>query len=128
MSTSPRPIALLLVDDDPMTRRILCLVCSALEGVDVTEASNLAEVESLIRRGHHFDVAFVDLILDGERGDAVARYLRTCSSPCPSVVITGNADAVLQGALGESADFAAALPKPLTHTTIEAVLHDLSLR
>jgi DNA-binding response OmpR family regulator len=91
MSESSRSIAIVVVEDDPEVRNILCSGFVA-EKYEVFEASGSAELLDILER-HPIDLITLDLTLGTEDGLALARRIRS-SRNIPIVMITAKSDLV----------------------------------
>lgn len=122
----PSSCRILLVDDEEEIRFTLgCLLKT--EGYQVDTASG--HVDAIIRlQEAHYDLAFVDIMLNGESGIDVLHDIKAISPSTPVVMFTGNpqidsaAAAVRLGAF----DF---ILKPVRHETLFLIArHALSLK
>jgi two-component system phosphate regulon response regulator OmpR len=99
---------ILVVDDDrrvrSMLRRYLCE-----EGFIVTEAESGAAMRSAFEAGT-VDLVLLDLIMPGEDGFTLARYIRQCG-PTPIIMLTGKGD-VIDRVAGLEAGADDYIPKP----------------
>src|SRR5579864_6098297 len=81
----------LVVDDDPRIRRMLRRYLTD-EGFRVTDVdSGAAMRETLARNG--FDIVLLDVMIPGEDGLSLARYIRQ-SSQVPIIMLTGKSDVI----------------------------------
>src|SRR5438445_7558227 len=80
----------LLVDDDRRIRDLLSRFLSS-EGYRVTTASSASDARSK-RNGLHFDLLILDVMMPGETGFDLARFIRTSSS-VPIVMLTARHEA-----------------------------------
>jgi ribonuclease P protein subunit RPR2 len=118
----PRPIRVLVVDDDPA----LCEMLRAsleLEGITVAEAHNVIESESALLEGA-LDAIVLDIGLPGVDGVFYCERLR--ESPrtweIPIVAISGSEEA---GAQAVAAGASAFIPKPLDPLRLLATIEEL---
>ncbi|QHO78563.1 DNA-binding response regulator [Bradyrhizobium sp. CCBAU 051011] len=91
----PRQLAddaphLLLVDDDRRIRDLLSRFLSG-EGYRVTTASSATDARSKLL-GLHFDLLILDVMMPGETGFDLARFIRTSSS-VPIIMLTARHEA-----------------------------------
>lgn len=82
---SPLSARVLLVDDDHALREMLATALS-LRGADVTCARSAEEALAL---GGPFDIALIDMMLEGCRGDELLAALRKCGSVHAAMLVTG---------------------------------------
>ena len=92
--TPPRPADdaphLLLVDDDRRIRDLLSrFLCG--EGYRVTTATSAADARAKLL-GLHFDLLILDVMMPGETGFDLARFIRTTSS-VPIIMLTARHEA-----------------------------------
>jgi two-component system phosphate regulon response regulator OmpR len=92
---TPRQLAddaphLLLVDDDRRIRDLLSRFLSG-EGYRVTTASSATDARSKLL-GLHFDLLILDVMMPGETGFDLARFIRTSSS-VPIIMLTARHEA-----------------------------------
>ncbi|MBI3701931.1 MAG: response regulator transcription factor [Afipia sp.] len=76
---------LLLVDDDRRIRDLLSRFLAS-EGYRVTVAKSAADARAILQ-GLHFDLLILDVMMPGETGFELARWIRTSSS-VPIVMLT----------------------------------------
>ena len=92
--TSPRPADdaphLLLVDDDRRIRDLLSRFLSG-EGYRVTTAMSAKDARAKLL-GLHFDLLILDVMMPGETGFDLARFIRTSSS-VPIIMLTARHEA-----------------------------------
>lgn len=123
-ATPARPVRALIVDDDPVSRRILGHMLRE-RGLEVVEcAAGHAALETASRAP--FDVVFLDQNLPGMKGHEVAQALRRRhGDEAPALVcISGESPSEL--ADGAAADlFAGRVPKPFEPRAVDAALRDL---
>lgn len=96
------------MDDEPAIR-LLCRVNLELEGIEVVEASSLAQARAVLEELHPSAV-LLDLRLGSESGRDLLDELSGCDPPVPAVLVTGVAGADRE----ETAGAAAVLVKPFT--------------
>ena len=89
--TSGQPITILVVDDDAEVRTLLRR-CFELEGYEVAEAKDGAEMRARMQ-AHSTNLITLDLKLGGEDGLALAREIRATDN-VPIVMITGKDDPI----------------------------------
>ena len=92
---APRQMAddaphLLLVDDDRRIRDLLSRFLSG-EGYRVTTASSAGDARAKLL-GLHFDLLILDVMMPGETGFDLARFIRTSSS-VPIIMLTARHEA-----------------------------------
>ena len=81
---------LLLVDDDRRIRDLLSRFLSG-EGYRVTTASSAGDARAKLL-GLHFDLLILDVMMPGETGFDLARFIRTSSS-VPIIMLTARHEA-----------------------------------
>ncbi len=99
--TERRPARLLVIDDDPTVRSVLCDLLSGL-GYVVDDAPSGAEGLALFGQGG-YDLVLTDLAMPGMSGWEVAEAVRSALPGAPVILVTGSAtdvDAKRAGALG----------------------------
>jgi two-component system, OmpR family, response regulator len=82
---------ILVVDDDPAIRELLC-DCLRPEGFRVSEAANSSDMQTLLSE-EHIDLVTLDLMLGGENGLNLARDVRS-NYNIPIIMITGKGDMI----------------------------------
>jgi two-component system phosphate regulon response regulator OmpR len=97
---------LLLVDDDRRIRDLLSRFLSA-EGYRVTTAMSATDARAKLN-GLHFDLLILDVMMPGETGFDLARFIRTTSS-VPIVMLTARheAESRIEGLLIGADDYVA---------------------
>ncbi len=84
----PRPHRFLVVDDDVQDRERICEALKREFGVEVDGLSSGDQALELVRGGHSYGLAIVDVYLDGELGPAVATRLRTARPGLPVLFVS----------------------------------------
>ncbi|MBP6633091.1 MAG: diguanylate cyclase [Kofleriaceae bacterium] len=79
---------LLCVDDEPVARRAMARVLGALPGVEVDEASNLAEARDLLA-SRSYAVVLTDHAMPGGSGLELLEFLAEHHPDVPSILVTG---------------------------------------
>lgn len=102
-AASPR---VLVVDDEPSIR-LLCRVNLELDGHEVLEADTIAGARATLAV-EDVDVVVLDVLLHGERSDALVADCHARRPPVPVVLVTGSTDVTQVGLTGADA----ILPKP----------------
>jgi len=82
---------ILIVDDETSVRKLLRR-CLEKEGFEVHEASNGAEMHSVLQR-HDINLVTLDISLGGEDGLDLARELRS-KNPVPIIMVSGKGDLI----------------------------------
>lgn len=82
------PKRLLLVEDDPPLREVVCEVLRG-EGFEVVAARDAAEALALVRRGDAFDVIVLDQEAPWHAGRQVLSSLRAGGCRAPVVLVSG---------------------------------------
>ncbi|WP_369943754.1 hybrid sensor histidine kinase/response regulator [Xanthomonas medicagonis] len=109
--TAPRPLRILLVEDDPTVAEVVSGLLRA-RGHQVTHAGHaLAALTEAA--ANPFDVALLDLDLPGLDGLALARQLRVFGYEMPLIAVTARADADAEPQ-ARAASFDGFLRKPVT--------------
>jgi two-component system KDP operon response regulator KdpE len=90
MNAPPKPLRVLVVDDEPAIRRLLHASLSA-EGHQIEEAADGQSALSLLGR-NAIDVLVLDLGMPGMDGFEVIRQLREQGSSLPIIVLSSRAD------------------------------------
>ena len=85
-----RSLKLLLVDDDPLGRRLLRANISRDSRVMVQCVASGAEALALVERGG-WDAVLTDVVMPGMSGVELVRHIRQRDATLPVVVFTGSA-------------------------------------
>ena len=93
MTTTPRPLRVLVVEDDPTLRRVFSAALGADPTIITAEAGDLHGAVATARSLHR-PVLLVDLGLPGAGGVEAVTELRRAAPEATLVVITGNGDMV----------------------------------
>ena len=86
-------LRVLIVDDDPMTRKTLERAVSAM-GMPYQIADDGEEALTLIELGHPFDLVITDVDMPNLRGDELASLARSLLSDCVIVLFTGRPESI----------------------------------
>jgi signal transduction histidine kinase len=99
------PDSVLILDDEPSVRTILCHVMEDL-GVRVYQAADAAEARRLVAE-RTFSCALIDKNLPGENGLAFLQWLRTAQPDCNAIMLTayGNMDSAVQALRAGAFDY-----------------------
>ena len=89
METTPAPVHVLAVDDDPSIRQMIADYL-ADNDMQVTAVGSGREIADIMER-HTIDLLILDLKLPGEDGMQIARHLRA-ESDVPIIMLTGRKD------------------------------------
>src|SRR3989441_13046455 len=89
MVTTPAPVHVLAVDDDPSIRQMIADYL-ADNDMQVTAVGSGREIADIMER-HTIDLLILDLKLPGEDGMRIARHLRA-ESDVPIIMLTGRKD------------------------------------
>jgi two-component system, NtrC family, response regulator AlgB len=120
---SPKPLAILVVDDEPNIRKVLSIALEA-EGHLVSAVGNTRDAlnESNLR---FFDLAFVDLRLGAESGMELIPPLLAGCPWLKIIVITAYAsiDSAVEAMRRGAFDY---LPKPFTHEHVALLVQKVS--
>ena len=109
----------LIVDDEPGIRRTLKAFLKA-DGHDVGLAEDVREAKGLVReRG--FDVVLTDLVLPGETGVDLLRWVRRTAPGTQVILMTGYPESE-SAAAAARAGAVAYLTKPFSGSTIRQVV------
>lgn len=114
-AATPTDLTILVVDDDPMVRRMLGVVLGR-QHFQVSMAAHGDEALELARQRTH-QVALVDLTMPGMSGLEVGARLRAEHPALRTLLFTGSA---IGG--DEAAGFDAVVPKPLEPSALLAVI------
>jgi CheY-like chemotaxis protein len=114
---------ILLVEDDPLVRRILCETLQT-NGYTVLEASDGAEAIEIARKPCPIDLLLSDVVLPNVNGIEVARTIAADRPALRVVLMSGYADDVLSP-YGLDAQDAVLLHKPFTEERLLSVLRDV---
>lgn len=85
------PLHVLIVDDEPRVRAMLGRYLAG-EGFKVSEAQDGAEMRAALER-EAIDLVLLDLVMPGEDGLSLARYIRQ-RSKIPIIILTGKGDLI----------------------------------
>lgn len=86
-----KPLHVLVVDDEPRIRAMLRRYLAG-EGFQVSEAADGAEMRAALDR-EAIDLVLLDLVMPGEDGLSLARYIRQHSG-IPIIILTGKGDLI----------------------------------
>jgi CheY-like chemotaxis protein/anti-sigma regulatory factor (Ser/Thr protein kinase) len=92
MAEKPRPLRLLLIDDDPLLLRSLRDALELDEHEVVTAEGGQAGIDAFAdstNAGHHFDAVITDLGMPYVDGRKVATRIRQLSAQVPIIMLTG---------------------------------------
>jgi len=107
-------IRTLVVDDEPLSRRLLCTLLKSLDGVDiVAEAGGTDEARQKLTELRP-DLVFMDIQMPGGNG---IELLRSLESPPEVIFVTGYPEYALPALEMHPADF---LTKPVTQPRLAA--------
>jgi CheY-like chemotaxis protein len=122
---APHPIKILVADDEPDVRELLCEILRA-EGHEVCAAASGFEALERFRESG-FDAVFTDIGMPGMSGWELARVVRELNDTIPLAVITG-----WGGAVGSEGQRAArvdwVVTKPFSADRIAELAADASRR
>jgi CheY-like chemotaxis protein len=113
-SSNDQGKAVLVVEDEPSVRRIICM---SLELADYTvhEASNGEQaLEVMHRQGGHIDLVIADLVMPRAGGDRLAQALERLRPGLPVLFVSGASDEDLLKRLGRIPSEDEVLWKPFT--------------
>jgi DNA-binding response OmpR family regulator len=85
------PLHVLIVDDEPRIRTMLRRYLSD-EGFKVSDAADGTAMRAVLERGG-VDLVLLDLVMPGEDGLSLARFIRQCSE-IPIIMLTGKGDLI----------------------------------
>jgi PAS domain S-box-containing protein len=112
-----RPIAILLVDDEPLVRTATAAMLSDL-GHSVQEAeSGIEALQALRSEGCKPDLVITDYLMPGINGAELASELRQSRPDMPVLLLTGYAN--LDGVTGSNLPI---LPKPFREADLAAII------
>jgi signal transduction histidine kinase len=113
------PGAVLVVDDDPGVREIVCRLVAA-SGLRPVPSGSGREALALLER-ERFDLVLTDYAMPGMNGDEVAREIHRRRADLPVVLLTGrSAQGYVPPRTGES--FQLILEKPITRKKLALAL------
>ncbi len=121
MSEAPPPLAVLIVDDEPLARLRLRQLLEAGPGTAVQvvgEAGDAAAALALIEQ-HRCDLVLLDIALPGRSGLRLADELRRAARPPEVVFVTAHAEHALHAFELEALDY---LTKPVRRDRLQAAL------
>src|SRR5258708_36156439 len=84
--TSPQQFSVLVVDDEPSLRKVICASLAA-KGFIVEEAGNGSEAVGVVQR-RPFDVVLLDVNMPGISGVEACRRIRALAPHTGSVMVT----------------------------------------
>jgi two-component system response regulator AlgR len=122
------PLALLLVDDEPLARARLATLLRELPEPRCTvagEAGNAAEALAWLERGGQCDALLLDIQMPGARGTELAARLRTRADAPAVVFVTAHADHALHAFELDAVDY---LTKPVRAERLRAALRKVAQR
>ena len=105
------PLNALVVDDDPVARRVLSALLEA-DGHTVETASSGADALAMFDAGSH-DLVFTDGMMPGMGGEELSAALKRAAPGKPIIMVTGLGDIMAEAGQGPE-HFALVLSKPLT--------------
>jgi len=109
----------LLVEDDPTSRRLMAMLLSDM-GYAVTSAASGDEAMRYIYSEESCDIVLTDVVMPGMSGLEFANRTRDARPGLPLLLVTGNPDG-MQAALDAGA---LPLPKPISRTRLAGILDD----
>jgi len=117
----PRPLVaeagqarVLLIDDDPMVRSVLCGALEAA-GFSLVQAKDAASAMERLRQGDPFDILVSDLSMPGVNGLSLIRAAQRARPGIPAILLTGYVTDAVSLALGTAFDGPfSVLRKPIT--------------
>ena len=119
-----RPLKVLLVDDDPLERRLLRANIGRDERISVHCVASGEEAVTQIERGG-WDAVLTDVVMPGMSGIDLVRHVRQKDPALPVIVFTGSAavDGAVEGMRAGATDY---LVKPLSTERLVAVLQGIA--
>jgi CheY-like chemotaxis protein len=128
---APRTLRLLLMDDDPMVRKVTAAILSRA-GYRCEAASEGREAieyfEAARRRGEPFDGVILDLTVQGGMGGEEALvHLRRLDESIPALVLSGYADSDILAEFGRYG-FSARLAKPFASGELVNTVREMLAR
>jgi two-component system chemotaxis response regulator CheY len=111
---------ILVVDDDPICRKIVAKRLRAFEDFEVTEAADGNEALAMLKR-NHFDGMVVDWQMPGHSGLELVREIRNAGINMPLLMVTGESEKerVVEAIRAGVTDY---LIKPFDTQSLEAKL------
>lgn len=116
---NPRPLKVLVIDDEPATLTMFRLYLAAY-GYEVLAAEN-GEAGVELVRNHQPDIVFTDLKMPGMDGFDVLKQVKSAAPRTEVIVITGHGDMdlVVQALNLDATDF---INKPIKRSALEGAL------
>jgi DNA-binding NarL/FixJ family response regulator len=119
------PTRIVIADDHPLIRGALRqAVAGAIEGCEIAECGDLAELSAELDANPDVDLIMLDLSMPGVRGFSGLMYLRAQHPSMPVVVVSANED---RGVMRRCIDFGACgfIPKTTDMETMRAAVRSI---
>lgn len=126
--TPDAPLALLIVDDEPLARLRLGSLLGEIASPHCTvagEAASAGEALAWLERGLRCDAVLLDIQMPGAAGTQLADRLRGRADAPAVVFVTAHAQHALQAFELDAVDY---LTKPVRRERLQAALHRLAQR
>ncbi len=118
------PVGVLVVDDNPVNRKVAALMCQRLgHRVDVVPSGEAA-VEAVCAEPGKWDVVLMDVMMPGISGIEAARRIQESVAPPPTIFALSASDDAAQRQECDQAGMVAHLKKPLTVDDLRRALAD----
>ena len=122
-ATPPTSLRILVVEDEPATRRLMARLLRGL-GHEVTTAGTVAKALEALEAGE-FDLIVSDIGLPDGSGLDLMRRVGSRHRPVPAIALTGyGMEEDIRGS--RAAGFTAHLTKPLDFTKLEAMIRQIA--
>ena len=121
------PLAVLIVDDEPLARlrlRTLVEACLAPRAVVVGEAADPAQALRLLHSSA-CDLVLLDIVMPGGNGLKLADEIRRLASPPQVVIVSAHSEHALRAFEVDAADY---LTKPVRRERLQAALMRVAQR
>jgi CheY-like chemotaxis protein len=113
----------LVIDDDPMVRKIMVRMLKRIGYEVVSEESGEKGIECLTESDGKFHVVIVDMEMPGKNGLAVGKIIRERWSHLPLVLSSGYSQDLIQ----DGGPFDAFIQKPYTLTSMATTVNSVAL-
>ncbi len=80
---------ILAVDDDQFILELLQNMLEREEGFEVEVCGSSEEAKAILEKDHSFNIVITDVVMPGEDGTRLARYIKDKDPSFPVIAITG---------------------------------------